>query len=42
MPVVWSVGMTSAFLLLGGNMEHQILIIKLMLNMDSRLGALVR
>lgn len=42
MPVVWSVGMTSAFLLLDGNMEHQILTIKLMLNMDSRLGALVR
>ena len=34
--------MTSAFLLLGGNMEHQILIIKLMVNMESRLGALVR
>lgn len=30
------------FLLLGGNMEHQILIIKLMVNMESRLGALVR
>ena len=42
MPVVLSFCMTSAFLLLGGNMEHQILTIKLMLNMDSRLGALVR